>query len=161
MPQTTENEVDLVLPQFNKTRAAQLDLCTQLENIADSLGGQVDRHQCAVMASQIQKTMNEVHGFEKTILFPVLSQAINAENAFDDERLALSGFLAQLKDEHEEDVCLTGEVVEALGQFAKDPDKVSHDAIGYLLRGFFVGIRRHLAFEHEVFQSVLMSSDRR
>ncbi len=33
--------------------------------------------------------------------------------------------------------------------FAADRDAVDVEKLGYMLRGFFTGVRRHLAFERE------------
>lgn len=136
MSSTVENELNLILIHFDKVRSTQLDLCSELENIADGLGGQIDRRQCAVMAGELERVMNEAHSFEKDMLFPALKHAMDENNTPQNERVEKFGFLTQLENAHEDDVGLAGEVSEALNQFAYDPVKMSPDAMGYLLRSF-------------------------
>ena len=154
MPSMTENELEPILTHFDRVCAIQLKLCKELENIADGLGAQVDRHQCSLMASELERVMNDAHNFEKVTLFPAIKHAMGVNNAQQSQRAEKFGFLTQLENTHEDDVCLAGEVVEALNQLAEDPAKISPDAMGYLLRGFFVGLRRHLALEEQVLLSV-------
>lgn len=155
MPNNTEYGLDLLFSHFDRLSVAQLKLCKELENIADSLGGQVDRYQCTVIADELERVMNDAHKFEKGILFPALKHVMSMNDTTQSLQSPKSGFLIQLENEHEDDVCLAGEVVEALNQLADDPAKISPDAIGYLLRGFFVSLRRHLALEEQVLRSVM------
>ncbi len=153
MPSTSENELPHILTHFERVCVLQLNLCKELESIADSLGGQVDRHQCALMASELERVMDNAHGFEKNTLFPALKHVMGMQDVAQSDLSEKFGFLTQLESEHEDDVGLAGEVVEALNQLADDSAKISPDAIGYLLRGFFVGLRRHLALEGQVLRN--------
>ena len=150
MLESTENES--VTGKFNRICAQQLELCQQLESIADSLGDRPDLQSCAQMARRLEKIMAQAHNFEENELFPALKRLLdpkNPQNTNMPPKIGL-GILKQLESEYHDDMGLAGEVVEALSQFSADQTKISPNAIGYLLRNFFVGLRRHLALENEI-----------
>ena len=61
----------------------------------------------------------------------------------------LNRSLERLKYEHWEDESFAEEVSDGLIRFVSDPDHPSPDTLAYMLRGFFEGLRRHIAFESE------------
>lgn len=142
-----------LIKQFDLLCAQQLDLCQDLEDIADGLGDKPDRLVCLGMASKLVPIMTQVHKFEAQTLFPALAKATRG---LDTRRAcATNRSLVQLKAEHDDDVCLVGEVVEALLEVGRGKSSVSPDAIGYLLRGLFGGLRRHVAYEQEVMWALI------
>ncbi len=145
-------EIAPVLLEFEEIRQEQLLLCEELEAVADGLGTQPDRQHCIEVAARMEPVMNRAHEFEEKTFFPALQDLM--EKDINGSSRVINRFLMQLKAEHEDDVCLAGEVVEALQEYGCGPSHVSPDAIGYLLRGFFVGLRRHLAFEEEVLRTL-------
>jgi hypothetical protein len=58
--------------------------------------------------------------------------------------------LNRLRFEHCEDECFAEELTEALNALGTGNPDVNIEAIGYMLRGFFEAMRRHIAFESEM-----------
>ena len=141
-----------LLQAFERVCEEQLALCEALENIADQLGAQPDRQKCLQMAEELDPVMQRAHAFEADVLFPLLASIANDDSQ--QTAVIARRYLEQLKMEHDDDVGLVGEVVEALREFGQDNSPISSDAIGYMLRGLFVGLRRHLAYENQVVRTI-------
>ncbi|MBW8446786.1 MAG: hemerythrin domain-containing protein [Arenimonas sp.] len=119
----------------------QLALCGELEEIADSLPANVNRQKCIYAAKSLGPLIKGVHHYEENILYPWLeSSSQNLEH--------LRETLDRLKFEHFEDECFAEELTDALLKLGSG-SAVNMEAVGYMLRGFFEGIRRHIAFERE------------
>ncbi|WP_306283116.1 hypothetical protein [Mesorhizobium sp. LMG17149] len=54
-----------------------------------------------------------------------------------------------MRAEHVEDECFAAEVTEILLAIGHGETIDNAEAIGFMLRGFFEGLRRHIAFERE------------
>jgi hemerythrin-like domain-containing protein len=119
----------------------QLALCSELEEIADSLPSSINRQKCIYAAKALGPLVKAAHHYEETVLFPQLRSSENPP-----EHLAET--LERLKFEHFEDQCFAEELTDALLKLGAG-DTVNMEAVGYMLRGFFEGIRRHIAFERE------------
>ncbi len=76
------------------------------------------------------------------MLFPA-ARRIHADN------VQLASTLERLRYEHWEDESFAEEVTEALMSFVTEPQHRNTDKLAYMLRGFFEGLRRHIAFERE------------
>ena len=122
-------------------------LCDRLEEIADSLPDNLDRHICATAARSIDPILKKAHQFEEEELFPKLAEHNKTRKEFD-------LILSRLTGEHHEDLCFGEEVRDALLALASDTPVQSADATGYMLRGFFENLRRHMAFEAEIAKSI-------
>lgn len=119
-------------------QAEQLALCDELEEIADSLPGNVNRQKCIYAAKTLAPLVRGIHHYEETNLFPRVIRSTG--------RLADDETLSRLRYEHLQDEGYAEELTEAL--FALGSGKpVNMEAVGYMLRGFFEGMRRHIAFE--------------
>lgn len=119
----------------------QLALCDALEEIADSLPASVNRQKCIYAAKALGPAIRDQHRCEEAVLFPWLETRPEADKA-------LKETLARLKYEHFEDECFAEELTDALlGLGAGKP--VNMEATGYMLRGFFESLRRHIAFERD------------
>ena len=59
----------------------------------------------------------------------------------------MAGTIARLKFEHVEDECFAEELTDTLTRLGSGDGSVNAEAAGYMLRGFFESIRRHIAFE--------------
>ncbi len=117
-------------------------LCCRLEHIADNLPNNVDRQECLFVARSIHPLVRRAHDFEEEVLFPVLR-----ESGFDSDSLRET--LDRLQCEHWEDESFAEEIQQELYRFVREPKAVNPESLGYMLRGFFEGMRRHLAFERE------------
>lgn len=126
------------------TRAHEemLRLCDRLEEIADSLPYNVDRVRCMMIASELEPFVRGVHRFEEEALFPSYRLALLAHG-----RDAVS--VERLMAEHVEDECFAGELTESLLELGRGGAPRNAEALGFMLRGFFEGKRRHVAFERE------------
>lgn len=122
----------------------QLRLCRELEEIADSLPAKVNRQKCIHAATALCPLIKDVHHYEDTVLFPALELHLAASADF-------LKTLARLKFEHFEDECFAEELAERLLLLGTGRDDVNMEATGYMLRGFFEALRRHIAFERDYF----------
>lgn len=120
----------------------QLDLCSALEKLADTLPDNVNMQECLHLARMIYPTIKTAHAFEEEKLFPYLTSKF--ENQVDPQTLD------RLHCEHWEDESFACELQEALLSLVQEPEWANYEAIGYMLRGFFEGLRRHIAFEREM-----------
>lgn len=116
------------------------DLCHRLEEIADHLPDHVDRQDALHVARSLCPTVMSAHDFEESVLFPLLKSRFTRDA---DIREALES----LHFEHWEDEMFAEELAEALIGFVSGLEPRNPEALGYMLRGFFGGIRRHIAFE--------------
>lgn len=124
-----------------ESQSEQLALCRELEDIADSLPGSVNRQKCIFAAQALGVLMKKTHSYEEDTFFPWLEKENEA-----DEKLA--AILKRLRFEHFEDECYAEELVEVLLKLGRG-DAVNMEATGYMLRGFFEARRRHIAFERD------------
>lgn len=122
--------------------ALQLQLCEKLELLADSLPNKLDEQNCLVVAKSILPVLIDAHDFEENVVFPALNLHIT-----DKDRLDTT--LERLKFEHWEDESFAEELRVCLVDLVKDRDLNQVNSISYMLRGFFEGVRRHVAFERE------------
>lgn len=136
------DDVDLT-SLYAEVRAEMSRLCLALESLADALHDNGSRQNCLFLARSIWPTVARCHRVEENILFPaVIASARPAE--------AIRKAFETLRLDHYEDECFAEELQEALLGFGSGTTKLSADAIGYMLRGFFLAKRRHLAFEEQV-----------
>lgn len=122
-------------------QAEQLALCSELEDIADSLPSSVNRQKCIFAAQALGPLIKMAHSYEETVFFPWLeTHSLPGED--------LDTTLTRLKFEHFEDECYAEELVDTLLRLGRG-DQVNMEATGYMLRGFFEALRRHIAFERD------------
>lgn len=119
-----------------------LKLCNSLERIADCLPNIPNVQECLVLCRDIFPIVKNAHNFEEKILFPILHK-------YQDDNGALDKNLERLCYEHWEDESFAEEISDAFRAYIDRPIKAEADKLAYMLRGFFEGIRRHIAFEAE------------
>lgn len=132
-----------IFDELNGHLKTQIALCDALEKIADDLPTKVDRQECLHIAKNIFPIIKRAHDFEETKLFPMFSDAkfqINFE-----------AILERLQSEHWEDESYALELQEALTEYVANSPASNAEALGYMLRGFFGSLRRHIASEEEFF----------
>jgi hypothetical protein len=127
---------------WKRAHEEQLLLCRELEMIADSLPANVNRQKCIYAAKALGPLIRGVHHYEETVLFPSLERQAHRTPE-------LVGTIARLKFEHFEDECFAEELAERLLLLGSATAGINMEATGYMLRGFFEAIRRHVAFEGE------------
>jgi hypothetical protein len=127
-------------PQLMQTFKRQMKLCDDLEAVADSLPSHMDRQFCLHLARQIGPILRDAHAVEEQFLFPLLAgRDVPGDDVI--ERLRL---------EHIEDECFGEEVQHELMQLGQGRAVIGPEATGYMLRGFFQGMRRHIRQEMEL-----------
>lgn len=131
-----------VVNQLQLHLDAQLSLCDALESFADNLPENVSNDDCLVLAQSVYPAVHRAHQFEENVLFPVLK-------SMSDENEGISATLDRLHAEHWEDESYAEEIAQSLKDFAANRANIQADTLGYMVRGFFEGLRRHIAFERE------------
>lgn len=127
---------------LRKAHKEQLLLCDRLEEIADSLPDSVNRQKCIYAARALGPMIRGVHRFEEEVVFPLIASQLK-----DDDQIEAT--LTRLRFEHCEDECFAEELTEALHDLGAGNPDINIEATGYMLRGFFEAMRRHIAFESE------------
>lgn len=122
--------------------AEMLRLCGLLEEVADSLPGNVDRGKCLMIACELEPLVRGIHRFEEETLLPAYERVLEQGGKG-------RGSLDRLLAEHVEDECFAGELTEALLLLGRNGSADNPEALGFMLRGFFEARRRHVAFERE------------
>lgn len=128
---------------LRKAHADQLLLCDRLEEIADSLPDAINRQKCMYAARALGPMVRGVHRFEEDVVFPMVAERLKNHEQIEPT-------LNRLRFEHCEDECFAEELTEALQQLGSGDPDINIEAIGYMLRGFFEAMRRHIAFENEM-----------
>ncbi|GIL01433.1 MAG: hypothetical protein BroJett030_13320 [Alphaproteobacteria bacterium] len=144
-------ELEELLGLFVAHHAAKLRLCDDLEAIADSLPERAGPRECLAAARTVNGILRGAHEFEEAQLWPVLLRL-----RCDDRELCDS--LERLRYEHWEDESYAEEVAAVLTDWGMCVGNRNAEATGYLLRGFFEGLRRHVAFEREHLVPILRSA---
>lgn len=116
-------------------------VCNALEEIADTLPDDIDPQRCLQLAMSLVPLIHAAHRFEEDILFDRLKES----GGNDDQ---LEHIFERLHGEHYEDESFAEEVTECLREIASGA-KLNFEKAGYLMRGFFEGLRRHIAFERD------------
>lgn len=130
------------LDWLKKAHDTQLTLCTALEEIADSLPANVNRQKCIYAAKSLIPLVNGIHRYEEEAVFPLIERTVVGDGE-------LAHAIARLKFEHVEDECFAEELTDTLTRLGSGDITVNAEAAGYMLRGFFESIRRHIAFEQQ------------
>lgn len=120
----------------------QLQLCEELEEIADALPNVSNTQKVLIICRDILPIVKKAHQFEEKTLFPALTPSQRKDNT-------LSRNLERLRYEHWEDESFAEEICDELKLLVNNPNKAVVDKLSYMLRGFFEGMRRHIAFEVE------------
>lgn len=126
---------------MRRAHAVKLILCHRLEAIADSLPG-FDRRECLLAARALGPQMVKIHRFEEQRVYPhFAARLLHSAEA--------RKTIARLKNEHFEDEGYAAELRDALRATARRGRAENPETLGFMLRGFFGALRRHIAFEHD------------
>lgn len=119
----------------------KLRLCEALEEIADMLPA-VDRLKCLAVANALVPLLRSIHHYEESVIFPAYEAAAGhgAQSVASTRRL---------RAEHVEDQCFADDLTEVLLALGHGKAVENAEVVGFMLRGFFETIRRHVAFERE------------
>ncbi len=141
-------DIQSVMQEFKRHHKLQLEFCNKLEHFADGLPNRIDTQECLVVSRDIYPVVHEAHQFEESTLFPILRASRDKDGRLDQN-------LERLRFEHWEDESFAEEISDTLRNLVDDPAAANMEKLAYMLRGFFDGIRRHIAFEVEHFSPML------
>jgi Hemerythrin HHE cation binding domain len=127
---------------FSRILDSQSKLCDELEAIADGLPSSVDSQFVLRTAKRILVIVKCAHDFEEGFLFPFLESRVPQ----------LAATLERLRYEHWGDEEFAVDIHHALREYVRLHDNAKVDALAWMLRGFFEGMRRHIAFDREYLQ---------
>ena len=120
-----------------------LKLCHALEEVADALPGNVDFIKAEAAVLLLRDGFANHVSAQEEVLFPALRR-----RAAPGDRIDV--LLGQAEYEHAVDQGLAVEVSEALASLIEQRHTANPEMVGYLLRCFFEGYRRHAAWERNV-----------
>ena len=124
---------------MQRVHESKLALCAALEAIADALPGGVRRAECLRIASLLVPLLRQAHAYEDDVIFPAFAAvAPDADQT-----------IYRLRVEHVEDESFAYEVTEILLAVGHGEPIANAEAMGFMLRGLFETLRRHIAFERE------------
>lgn len=130
------------LSLLRQAHATTLALCDRLEAIADSLPSDVSRFECEAVARAIVPLLESAQRFEEEVMFPYCEELSSGCPS-------IVASFERLKAEHREDMSYGEEVAEALLMVGTQRPVPGAEALGFMLRGFFGALRRHVAFEED------------
>src|SRR5690606_21421397 len=142
-----DDSASAILSDCARVWQEQRLLCDTLEEIADSLPDRIDRQACMHAARVLPALVSRAHRVEEDGLFAALERLGPAP-------LDVGPTLSRLRLEHQGDQCFAEELSEVLMSFGRSAPIHDAEALGYMLRGFFETLRRHIATEEEL--SVLL-----
>lgn len=117
-------------------------ICDELEDVADKLPDSVDTQSCLRTAQRLLAIVTNSHRLEEDLVFPLLMTQTSKINH-------LTSTLERLRYEHWGDEEFAIDIHHALREFVRLRDKAKVDSLAWMLRGFFDGMRRHIAFDRE------------
>ena len=133
---------------WKEAHRLQLALCDELEAIADSLPANIVNQDCLFAAKSLVRLIRDVHAYEEETLFPALGQVFQSSPEF-------VAAVDRLTFEHLTDECYAEEIAEKLIYLGSGGRDVNMEALGYMLRGFFEALRRHVAYERDHFSAAV------
>ena len=120
----------------------QIVLCDALEHIADTLPNNFDPDLLHLTGEALKTVISEHNRMEEQALFPLLAKRVRPDTEFSD-------MAAQLCSEHETDQALAHELAEQLEIIVTGRARQNAEMLGYMLRSFFVSLRRHISWENQ------------
>ena len=118
----------------------QTEVCNGLERIADGLPDECDRRLCQQIVACLRYDLPLHHRDEEHGLFPLLRRRAPPGDSIHE-------VLDHLERDHSTDEGFADELIEALDRLAAGERPPNPEMVGYMLRGFFEGYRRHIHWE--------------
>ena len=125
-------------------------LCEELENIADCLPSNVDELTCLSVAATLLPILRLAHEYEESVIFPAYEKAV--------VRTGQSMSIDRLRGEHISDECFAADLTGILLKIGHGGYVDQAETFGFMLRGFFDSLRRHVAFENEHIAPIIRNS---
>lgn len=132
-----------IIAIIERHQVRQRDLCRSLEAIADSLPLDVDPSLCMRLARTLLPVLQSAHDYKERYFCSLAREALHDMGNLDP-------ILERLRAEFRENELLAEEVAEELSQWGVCAAPKNPETVGYMLRGFFISLTRHLDFEKVV-----------
>lgn len=129
-----------ILAVVERHQSRQRAICRDLEAVADSLPLDVDPSLCMRLARTLSPTLRAAHEYKEVHFSPLVRRVLADLSNVD-------AVLERLRAEYCETELLAEEIAEELSQWGICADHKSAEAMGYMLRGFFINLARHVDFE--------------
>ncbi len=126
---------------FEVDHVLKLGLCDVLENIADALPHSADASLATIAMRILRNGLPEHVALEEGHLFPLLRRRNAGEQS-------CQKVLLQLEHEHGSDEAFAYEIADELEHIAEAQAPKNAEMLGYMLRGFFISLRRHIRWEN-------------
>lgn len=140
---TVANAPDL-LTALNICLVEQEKLCRDLEDLADSLPERLDTLGAAQLVERLRARLRQSHRLEEQRVFPLLLAAPHGR--YGDLRPVMD----RLRAEHSENEDYAVDLEDLLAGLGRQPLlRTDAERLGYLLRGLFVSLRRHVAQDRD------------
>lgn len=124
-----------------------LGLCRSLEELADSLPFAINEKLCREVSDLVMPLLSRTQDFEEQLLFPDLDRS--AGSCF------TAMMIERLKNEHRCDRLAAEEISLTLKAMLRGHCGLTFETIGYMLRGFFECVRRHVAAEKAMIEQLI------
>lgn len=124
--------------------------CDRLETLADLLPDGIDNQDCLRLAQNIVPLVMRAHVFEEQVVFPYLDSNPDLPDS------AKQSF-ERLKYEHFGDEAFAHDLCVSLREFVTHRERSNPETLSWMLRGFFEGVRRHVAFEQALLLPLIES----
>ena len=131
--------------ELDRLYCATLQICDSLEEVADSLP-RPDRKRCKQIAAELRPAIEAANRLEEKVLFPAALSRLPAEG--------IAATISRLREEHIQDDAAADEIIRILVTLSRGGGRRSWDAIGYMLRAYFLAVRRHVACEQSLLASL-------
>ncbi len=128
-----------LLDRFEDCIGRQFDLCRTMETLADTLPSRVDTQAAMILIRQLHPTLRRCHLLEETMIFPLLLIS----------HREVGPILDRLHNEHFEDEDHAADLCDAVEAFLARRTTSRGEEVGYMLRGLFTALRRHVAFDRD------------
>ncbi|WP_454289378.1 hemerythrin domain-containing protein [Rhizobium arsenicireducens] len=126
-----------------------LGLCRNIEELADSLPFDINEKLCRAVSDTVVPLLARTQKFEERLLFPNLDRS--AGSCF------TAMMIERLKNEHRCDRLAAEEISLTLKAMLRGHCGLTFETIGYMLRGFFECVRRHVAAEKAMIDQLMQT----
>lgn len=132
-----------VVETVDRHQARLRDICRQLEEVADSLPLDVDPSLCMRLARTMLPALRASHEYRERHFWALARKVLEGQGSPD-------AVIDRLRCEYRENDLLAEEIAEELSQWGACAQPKSAETVGYMLRGFFLSLTRHLDMERVV-----------
>ena len=154
---TNQHEVDgesSLSESFKRHLNALHGLCDDLEAVADSLPISMNVQASLALAQNLLPTIKAAHEFEENSVYSILDELKPIDRSMRED-------LERLKFEHWVDEDLAEEILHKLHNYVAEKTPTKAEALSWMLRGFFEGMRRHIAFDLAIVLPALLKTENR